>query len=176
MKHLTIKKNEIMPFAATSMDLESIILSEVSPKKTNTRVPVLPQWKWTWLGTMRFQVRSLALLSDLRICHCHELWVGRRHGSDLALLWLWYRPADTTPIQPLAWESPYATGAALKRKEKKKANTIWYHLHVKSKIWHKWMYLQNRNRLTERTDHSCQGGRVIWGDIDWEFGISRCNY
>ena len=31
-----IKNNEIMPFAATWMDLEIIILSEVSQKKTNT--------------------------------------------------------------------------------------------------------------------------------------------
>ena len=31
-----LKKNEIMPFAATWMDLEIIILSEVSPKKINT--------------------------------------------------------------------------------------------------------------------------------------------
>ena len=30
-----IKKNEIMPFAATWMDLEMIILSEVSQIKTN---------------------------------------------------------------------------------------------------------------------------------------------
>ena len=31
-----IKENEIMPFAATWMDLEIIILSEVSQTKTNT--------------------------------------------------------------------------------------------------------------------------------------------
>ena len=32
------------------------------------------QQKQIRLGTMRFQVRSLALLSGLRIRHCHELW------------------------------------------------------------------------------------------------------
>ena len=39
-------------------------------------------------------------------------------------LWLWYRPTATVPIGPLAWEPPYATGAALKgpkdQKKKKK--------------------------------------------------------
>jgi len=40
--------------------------------------------------------------------------VGLRRGSDLVLLWPWCRPAATAPIQPLAWEPPYALGAALK--------------------------------------------------------------
>ena len=31
------------------------------------------------------------------------------------LLWLWHRLAATAPIQPLAWELPYAAGVALKR-------------------------------------------------------------
>ena len=44
--------------------------------------------------------------------------VGRRHGSDLALLWLWRRPAAVAPIGPLAWEPSYAKGAALKNKNK----------------------------------------------------------
>ena len=39
-------------------------------------------------------------------------------GWDLALLWLWCRPAAVAPIRPLAWESPYAAGAALEKIEK----------------------------------------------------------
>ena len=40
---------------------------------------------------------------------------GLRHSSDLVLLWLWRRPEATVQIQPLAWEPPYATGAAQKK-------------------------------------------------------------
>ena len=53
--------------------------------------------------------------------------VGRRWGSDPALLWLWRRPVATPSIRPLAWESPYAVGAALekaKRQKRKKENKI----------------------------------------------------
>ena len=45
--------------------------------------------------------------------------VGRRCNSDLTLLWLWFRPAATAPTLPLAWESPYAMSAALKKRDKK---------------------------------------------------------
>ena len=44
--------------------------------------------------------------------------VGRRHGPDLALFWLWCRPAAAALIRPVAWEPPYAEGAALKRQNK----------------------------------------------------------
>ena len=37
--------------------------------------------------------------------------------KDLALLWLWCRPAATILIQPLAWELPYVTDAAKKKKK-----------------------------------------------------------
>ena len=46
--------------------------------------------------------------------------VGHRYGSDLELLWLWHRPAATAPIEPLAWEHPYAMGAALEKTKDKK--------------------------------------------------------
>ena len=47
--------------------------------------------------------------------------------KDLALPWLWCRHAVAAPIQPLAWELPYAAGEAstttpnpLQKKKKKK--------------------------------------------------------
>ena len=44
--------------------------------------------------------------------------VGHRHGSDVALLWLWRRPAATAQIRCLSWEAPYAASMALKRPKK----------------------------------------------------------
>ena len=45
---------------------------------------------------------------------------GRRCGSDPELLWLWCKLAAIAQIRPLAWEPPYAMGAALKSKKKQK--------------------------------------------------------
>ena len=50
--------------------------------------------------------------------------VGCRHGSDPTLLWLWCRPAAVAPIQTLAWELPYATGATLKRPKKSEISEL----------------------------------------------------
>ena len=46
--------------------------------------------------------------------------VGRKRGSDPALLWLWHRLVATAPIRPLAWEPPYAVGAALEKAKRQK--------------------------------------------------------
>ena len=58
------------------------------------------------------RVRSLALLSGLRIWHC------RGRGG----------PA---PIGPLAWELPYAAGAAEKEKKGKEKHPSYYHKRTK---------------------------------------------
>ena len=50
--------------------------------------------------------------------------VGCICGLDPMWLWLWHRLAAVTPIQLLAWEPPYATGAALKRQKKKKKKKV----------------------------------------------------
>ena len=73
---------------------------------------------------MRTWVRSLASLiwrSDIAL----SCGVGRRCSSDLALLSLWRRPAAAAPIQPLAWEPPYATDAALKKKTRWNHKLFW---------------------------------------------------
>ena len=46
--------------------------------------------------------------------------VDCRRGLDLVLLWLWRRPVATASIRSLAWEPPYASGAALKRQNETK--------------------------------------------------------
>ena len=55
--------------------------------------------------------------------HCQSVIKGYNYfGKHPVLPWLWCRPAAAAPIQPLAWEPPYAVGAALKRQNKKNKN------------------------------------------------------
>ena len=46
--------------------------------------------------------------------------VGHKHDLDPELLWVWCRLAVAALIRPLAWELPYATPVALKKKKKKR--------------------------------------------------------
>ena len=59
--------------------------------------------------------------------------------------------------------------------QKEKDKYIWYHLFMESKIRHKWTYLQDRNRLTDRENRLVVAkGEGGGGGKDWEFGISTC--
>ena len=49
--------------------------------------------------------------------------VGCRYDSAPELLWMWCRPAAPSVIQPLAWELPFATGAALISQTNKHKNS-----------------------------------------------------
>ena len=60
-------------------------------------------------------VPSLASLSGIAV----SCGVDNRCALDLALLWLWCRPAAAAWIGPLAWDPPYAVGAGLKRQKTK---------------------------------------------------------
>ena len=72
---------------------------------------------------MRMWVQFLALLSGLRIPCCYELWC---------------RLAAAAPIWSLAWELPYAVGAALKSKNKRKTRSKQKLLEISRK--HKWLW------------------------------------
>ena len=50
-------------------------------------VPIMAQWKWIRLGTMRLQVQHLASASGLRIQCCHELqcWLQTWLRSGVAV-------------------------------------------------------------------------------------------
>ena len=50
----------------------------------------------------------------------------------------------------------------------RKTNTIWYHLCVESKPWHKWAYLWNRNRLTDTEIRIVVAKEEKWRD---ELGV-----
>ena len=45
--------------------------------------------------------------------------------SGDVLLWLWCRPATVVLIGPLAWDPPYASGVALKKKKVKVTLSFW---------------------------------------------------
>ena len=51
--------------------------------------------------------------------------VGHRCSSDSVQLWLWHRPVASALIRPLAWELPYAEGAAIKKKKKERKKEKW---------------------------------------------------
>ena len=69
---------------------------------------------------MRIRVRSLTLLSDLRIHCCCELWSQTRLQSCVAVAVA--QAGSCSSDFTLAWEPPYATSAALKRPKKKSVN------------------------------------------------------
>ena len=56
----------------------------------------------------------------------------------------------------------------------RKTKSIWYHFYVESKKkkWYKWIYLQNRNKPTDRKQiYAYQSVKVGVGGVNQEFGI-----
>ena len=78
----------------------------------------MAQWVMNLTSIHELRVCSLAPLSGLRTWHCHELLCKSQMQlrSRVAVVWL----AAAASIQPLTWEPPYATHAALKKKKRKK--------------------------------------------------------
>ena len=75
-------------------------------------VPVVAQWKWIRLVSVRMQVRSLTSLSGLRIsCSCK----------------LWCRPVAVALIRPLLWEPTALKRQKKKKKREREIESLWHH-------------------------------------------------
>ena len=96
----------------------------------------MAQWSRTHLVSMRTWVRTLALLSRLRIQCFSELQCRSQSqlGSGVAVAMVYVSAAAR--IRPLVWEFLCAAGAALKRqkrkKEKKRKNSVIRQHHLSS--------------------------------------------
>ena len=66
-------------------------------KRPGDGVPIVAQWLTnpTRNHEVARLIPGLAQWVNDPIRHCG---VGRRHGSDAVLLWLWHKPAATAPI------------------------------------------------------------------------------
>ena len=98
MNHFTLLLDARLHKCAGSSHCGSEVKNPPSIHEDRGSIPGPTQW-----------VKALAL-PQLRC---------RSQGSlDLVLPWLWRRPAAAVPIWPLAWELPYAAGAAATRRKK----------------------------------------------------------
>ena len=97
--------------------------------KMQSRITHLEFWLWhsgnksnqePWGCRFNPRPRSVGWGSSVAV----SFGVGCRRGSDLALLWLWCRLAAVVPVRALAWESPYAVGVALEKKESRTVSVL----------------------------------------------------
>ena len=106
-----------MPFTAIQRDLEIIL-----------GVPPVAQWKQVRLGSTRMWVQSLALLSELRIWHCRELWCRSQTwlGSCVAVAVVQTSRCSSTSTPSLGTSKCHRSGPRkdkMKNKNKNKKQT-----------------------------------------------------
>ena len=123
-----------LPFLLGSVNQEDFWASH-SPsvsapeiKSSVLEVPVMAQWNRILLVSIRMQVRSLALLSWLRIQHCCELWcrlqMWLRCGIAVAVAQAGSCSSDSTPSLETSICCRYS--AKKQKKEKKILNSYVY--------------------------------------------------
>ena len=104
-------------------------------------------------------------------CPMTEKWIKKVWCAYNGIL-LSHKKSEIMPFEA-AWI--WIEIIILSEVRKRMTNTVWYHLYVDAKIWYRWTYLQNRNRLTDIenrfvVDKGEEGGI----GLDWEFEFSRC--
>ena len=87
-------------------------------------VPIVAQWKWIWLVSMRTRVQSLVPLSGWRIRCCRELWYRSQMqvGSGVAVAMAGSCSFNSTP----SLETSICHRYGCKREKKKCALNTWW--------------------------------------------------
>ena len=76
----------------------------------------------------------------------------------------YYSAIKKNEIMPFAATWMQLEIIILSEVRKRKTNTVWYHLYVEAKTWQKWIYLWNRNRLTDIENRlAVAKGKRGWG-------------
>ena len=193
-----MKQNEIMPFVATWLDLEIIILSKVSQKEKD---------KYHSSVQFSHSVVSNALQPHgLQHAKLPCPWPTPRAYSNSCPSSQWCHPIISSSVVPFSSclqsfpesgsfpVSQFFTSGGQSIGGSASASVLlmniqdwfplgwtgWislgYHLCMLSKIWHKCTYLQNRNRFTDR-EQACGASREgCRGGMEWEFAIWRCKF
>ena len=81
-----------------------------------------------------------------------EEWIKKIY-TDNGTLFSYKKEQNNVIFNKMNGPRDYHTNQS---QSKRKLNIIWYHLYMKSKIRHKWIYLWNRKKQTDRyTEQTC---------------------
>ena len=116
---------------------------------------------WWWWGGGRGETQFL-------VGSISPGWASRHSGHCHELPWSHWLESDHVQLEIII----------VSKGSQKKANTIWYHLYVESKIWHIWTCLQNRNRPTDTEIRRVVAKEVRVGGEGWtgNLGLVDASY
>ena len=133
----SVRKNEIMPFTATRMDLGSVIVTEVSVQFSSV-------------------AQACPTLRPHGLQHARPPCPSPTPGvyPNSCPLSRWCHPTISSSVVSFSsCPQPFLTSGSFQMSEvsqRQISYDITYTSYLKK--WYKWTYLQNRNRLTERID------------------------
>ena len=142
-----IRKNEIMPFAATRI----VAVQSLS----RVRLSATP---WTAAHEASLSITNSRSL--LKLMSIESVMPSNHLILCLSLLFC----SQSPPATWMDLEIIILSEVSQKEKDKYHISTIWHHLHVESKIWHEHIYETDTDPQVKRTDLGLSG----WGGESWE--------
>ena len=134
-------------------------------------------WAYIWTD-LSFKNICAPLCSSQHYSHLAKTWKQPKYPpTDECIKKMWYmypieyysaiKQNKILPFAAIRMQLEILIQSELR---KSKTNNMWNHLYVEFNMWHKWTYLQNRNKLRDIETCGCQGGRGrewdglgVWG-------------